>query len=132
MDYQSALAHATESKAATVVGLQMHGRTIEVYRPRFSPAEGCCKVEYREGMLFQSGYEQGVLDPDQLPGEALELDYFVTPLSEDELDSVLRKEGETLLHRLLAGSPDPERCINARDKAAFTSWCISTLAERNG
>ena len=132
MDYQAALAHATESKAATVVGLQIHGRTLEVYRPRFSSLEGCCKVEYREGMLFKSGYEQGVLNHDQLPGEALELNYFETPLSEDELDSVLCKEGETLLHCLLTGSPDPQRCINARDKAAFTSWCISTLAERNG
>ncbi|MFT6916431.1 MAG: hypothetical protein ACJAWL_002766 [Motiliproteus sp.] len=132
MDYQAALAHATESNAATVVGLQMHGRSFEVYRPRFFSAEGCCKVEHREGMLFQSGYEQDILRPDQLPGEALSLDYFETPLSENELDSVLSKEGETLLHCLLAGSPDPGRCINARDKAAFTSWCISALARRNG
>ena len=132
MDFQAALAHATENNTATVVGLQMHGRTVEVYRPRFSAAEGRCQVEYCEGLLFQSGFEQGVLNHDQLPGEALGLDYFVTPLSETELDAVLSKEGETLLHRLLTGSPDPQRCINARDKAAFTSWCIATLAERNG
>lgn len=132
MDFQAAVAHATESNAATVVGLQMHGRTIEVYRPRFSHREGRCNVEYREGLLFQNGYEAGVLNHDQLPGEALNLNYFVAPFSEDELDAVLSKEGETLLHRLLDGSPDPQRCINARDKAAFTSWCISTLAERNG
>ncbi|MEH6470744.1 MAG: hypothetical protein V7752_05780 [Halopseudomonas sp.] len=132
MDFQAALAHATESKAATVVGLQMHGRTIEVYRPRFFHREGQCKVEYREAMLFQHGYEQGVLNHDQLPGEAFDLDYFVAPLSEDELDSIFDQEGEVLLHRLLDGSPDPQQCINARDKAAFTSWCISTLAQRNG
>ncbi|MEH6823704.1 MAG: hypothetical protein V7629_07355 [Motiliproteus sp.] len=132
MDFQAAVAHATDSKAATVIGLQIHGRTIEVYRPRFSPQEGRCQVEYREGMLFQSGYEQDLLYQDQLPGEALSLDYFVAPLSEDELDSVLSEEGEMMLHHLLAGSPDPQRCINARDKAAFTSWCITTLAARNG
>ncbi len=132
MDFQAALTRATESKAATVIGLQMHGRTLDVYRPRFSAVEGCCKVEHCEGLLFKSGFEQGVLNHDQLPGEALGLDYFETPLSEDELDAVLSKEGETLLHRLLTGSPDPQRCINARDKAAFTSWCIATLAKRNG
>tara|TARA_R110002167_G_scaffold98718_3_gene259363 strand:- start:16504 stop:16902 length:399 start_codon:yes stop_codon:yes gene_type:complete len=132
MDFQAALEFATERNAATVIGLQIHGRSIEVYRPRFSHHEGRCNVEYREGLLFQNGYEQSVLKQNQLSGEALSLNYFVAPLSEDELDSALNEEGETLLYRLLDGSPDPQRCINARDKAAFTSWCISALAQRNG
>ena len=106
MDFQAALEFATERNAATVIGLQIHGRSI--------------------------GYEQSVLKQNQLSGEALSLNYFVAPLSEDELDSALNEEGEALLHRLLDGSPDPQRCINARDKAAFTSWCISALAQRNG
>ncbi len=132
MDLQSALAHAAQTNATTVIGLQIHGRTIEVYRPRFDRQQGQCKVEYRETMLFQHGYEQGLLNHDQLPGDALELDYFETPMSDDELDSVFGQQGETLLHRLLDGAPDPQQCLNARDKARFTSWCISALAERNG
>ncbi|MEH6651180.1 MAG: hypothetical protein V7707_14230 [Motiliproteus sp.] len=132
MDLQSALAHATQTHESNVVGLQIHGRKIEVFRPRFCQQDGQCKVEHSEAILFQHGYEQGVLERDQLMGDAMELDYFVAPLSDDELDSAFDQQGENLLHRLLDGAPDPQRCINARDKAMFTSWCISTLAERNG
>jgi hypothetical protein len=132
MDYQQALAHAQQTQAANVVGLQIHGRTVEVFRPRFCHQAGALKVEYRESMLFQHGYEQAVLESEQLPVEALDLDYFVAPLSEEELDSVFAEQSEVLLHRLLDGSPDPLRCINPRDKALFTSWCISELAARNG
>ena len=131
MDFQSALARTSKTKSANLVGLQIHGRTVEVYRPRFCQEEGRCKVEYREAMLFQHGFEQDVYNHEQLPGEALALSYFEAPLSEDELDSMFDQCGENLLHRLLDGAPDPQRCQSPRDKAAFTSWCISTLAERN-
>lgn len=132
MNLQSALAHATQTNVANVIGLKIHGRTIEVFRPRFCKQAGQCKVEYREAMLFQHGYEQGVLERDQLPGDALALEYIESPLSDDELDSVIGQQSEAMLHSLLDGAPDPQQCLNARDKAQFTSWCISALAERNG
>lgn len=132
MDLHAALQHAQEQQAATVVGLQIHGRTIEIYRPRFSNVEGQCRVEYHEGQLFQNGYEQSTFNRDQIPGDALDLDYFVAPVSEEELDSIFGQQGEVVVHRLLEGAPDPQKCCSPRDKAAFTSWCISTLAERNG
>lgn len=132
MDLQSALAQATQSNVANVIGLTIHGRTIEVYRPRFCQQAGQCKVEYRESMLFQHGYALDTLKRDQLPDDALELEYFETRMSDAELDTVFGQQGEKMLHRLLEGAPDPQRCLSARDKAQFTSWCISTLAERNG
>ncbi|MCW8883786.1 MAG: hypothetical protein OQK12_00865 [Motiliproteus sp.] len=132
MDLQAALAHASEYRAANVVGLQLHGRTIEVYRPRFSRDKGVCEVEYREGMLFHGQSECEMLERESLPEDATEIDYFVAPLSDSELDAVIDQNGEMILHRLLEGAPNPEDCDTPRDKAAFTSWCISALAQRNG
>lgn len=132
MDYRQALARAHQTQAANIVGLQIHGRSVEVYRPRYCRQDGELKVEYREAMLFQHGYEQSTLGSDQLPVDAQDLDFFVTPLSEEELDSAFSEQGEVLLHRLLEGAPDPKVCHNPRDKAYFTSWCISELANRNG
>ncbi len=132
MDLLAALAHTRENHAANVVGLLIHGRTIEVFRPRYSEAQGRCQVEYREGLLFQRLTETELYDSsDCLPDDAAEADYFVAPLSDAELDSVFQQRGEVILHRLLDGAPDPAACDTPRDKAAFTSWCISTLAQRN-
>ena len=147
MDLQAALAHASEHNVANVVGLQLHGRSIEVYRPRFCKDEGTYQLEYREGLLFQEQELQeqelqepvfqgsvgsDVLDGEHIPEEAAELDYFVAPISEDELDTIFNQRGEVILHRLLEGAPSPEGCESPREKAAFTSWCIATLAARNG
>lgn len=132
MDYQTALAHARKSRAANIVGLQLHGRTIEVFRPRYCQQDDKCRIEYREGALFQDYTGHESYDGDAAPQEAMEADYFVAPCSDEELDAVIEAQGEEILHRLLEGAPDPRDCINPRDKAAFTSWCISTLAARNG
>ena len=132
MDLQAALAHASENRASNVVGLQLHGRTIEVYRPRFSRDKGECEIEYREGMLFHGQSECETLGSEALPDDAADIDYFVAPLSDAELDAVFDQTGEMILHRLLEGAPNPEGCDTPRDKAAFTSWCISALAQRNG
>jgi hypothetical protein len=47
------------------------------------------------------------------------------------LDAVFNCSGEEIVHQLLKGAPDPVGCESPRDKAAFTSWCITTLAEQN-
>ncbi len=132
MDLQAALAHASENRAANVVGLQIHGRSIEVYRPRFCRDKGRCEVEYREGLLFQEQTDRDLYESESLPEDASDIDYFVAPLSDAEMDAIIDQNGEMILHRLLEGAPDPVGCDTPRDKAAFTSWCISTLAQRNG
>lgn len=131
MDYKAALA-LSQTGPANVVGLQICGRTVEVYRPRFCEKDGTLKVEYREGALFQQQQDRALFERDQLPVDARQLRYFVAPMSDTELDQVIDGQPEIMLHRLLAGAPDPQRCNSPRDKAAFTSWCISTLAARNG
>ncbi len=132
MDLQAALAHASNNLAANVVGLQIHGRTIEVYRPRFRTDTGKCLVEYREGQLFHDQTDHDTFESECLPEDAAEIDYFVAPLSDTELDSVIDQNGEVILHRLLEGAPDPHGCDSPREKAAFTSWCISRLAQQSG
>ena len=97
MDLQSALAHATQTHAANVVGLQIHGRTIEVYRPRFDRLQGQCKVEYREAMLFQHSCDRGMLDHDQLPGDALELNYFEMLMSDEGTEDAITGKGAALV-----------------------------------
>ncbi|OMH25865.1 hypothetical protein [Motiliproteus sp. MSK22-1] len=132
MDLQAALTLASQHNAANVIGLQLHGRSIEVYRPRYSEGGKRCQVEYREGMLFQDPVGCDLLEKDSLPEDASQLDYFVAPLSDDELDAIIDQRGEVILHRLLEGAPNPEGCDSPRQKAAFTSWCIAALAQRNG
>ncbi|WP_207062899.1 hypothetical protein [Motiliproteus sp. SC1-56] len=132
MDLETALAHARQSRAANIVGIQLHGRNVEVFRPRYCQQAETWRIEYREGALFQNVGAREEFDRDQAPQDAAEVDYFVAPLSEEEMDAVIEAQGEIILHRLLEGAPDPAQCRNPRDKAAFTSWCISTLAERNG
>ena len=132
MDLQAALTLASQNHTTNVIGLQLHGRSIEVYRPRYSEGAKRCQVEYREGMLFQDPVGRDLLDKDSLPENASELDYFVAPMSDEELDVIIDQRGEVILHRLLEGAPNPENCQSPREKASFTSWCIATLAQRNG
>ncbi|WP_210397822.1 hypothetical protein [Motiliproteus sediminis] len=131
MDYKAALAHSRQG-SANVVGLQICGRTVELYRPRFCRTAGKLQIEYREGALFQQQQEQALFEREHMPADAQRIRYFVAPMSDAELDQVIEGQPEMMLHRLLEGAPDPSRCASPRDKAAFTSWCISTLAERNG
>jgi len=131
MDYKAALA-LSQTGPANVVGLQICGRNVEVYRPRLCKKDGKLKVEYREGALFQQQRDRALFDREQLPLDARQIRYFVAPMSDAELDQVIDGQPEMMLHRLLDGSPDPQRCTSPKDKAAFTSWCISTLANRNG
>ena len=132
MDLQAALAHASEYHVANVVGLQLHGRSIEVFRPRFSEDNGKCQIEHREGLLFQEPGGADMLDDRDLTEDAAALDFFVAPVTDAELDAIVAQSGEKILHRLLDGAPNPEQCESPKEKAAFTSWCISTLAHRNG
>jgi len=79
MDYKAALA-LSQTGPANVVGLQICGRTVEVYRPRFCKAAGKLTVEYCEGALFQQQRDRVLLDRDQLPHEARQIRYFVAPM----------------------------------------------------
>lgn len=130
MDYKAALA-LSQKGSANVVGLQICGRTVEVYRPRFCKADGKTQMEYREGALFHRQQERAMFSREHLPDDARRIRYFVAPMSDTELDQVIEDQPEVMLHRLLDGSPDPKSCTSPRDKAAFTSWCISTLAKHN-
>ncbi len=131
MDLKAALAHTKQHKASNVVGLQIYGRTIELFRPRYFDGEDCCRIEYREGALFHDYSDKAVFDTDNLPADGRDAKYFVAPLEDAELDSLIESRSEVMLHRLLDGAPDPSSCINPRDKAVFTTWCISALAAKN-
>ncbi len=128
MDLHTAMARAKEGDASPIIGLRIYGRQLEIYRPHYDPARDQYRVQYREDELFCGSREQGDCDPQQAP---LDLRYFEAPMSSSELDDVLNQQGEVVLHRLLQGAPDPRRCNTPRDKAAFTSWCISALADRS-
>lgn len=130
MDLKTAMARSRKG-SANLVGLQLCGPSLEVFRPRLCGQSGQVRVERRTGALFDSGSQREMLSDQSLPPEARDCRYFEAPLSDEEFDRLIEQGPETMLHRLLKGAPDPQSCQSPRDKAAFTSWCIATLAHHN-